>query len=72
MPVSLNIDANNMYLITAKETICIKDQESDFALVIYLFRKLTRRTAAFEMVKWGDNHENGRRGPGDGDNEQQG
>ena len=38
MPVSLNIDANNMYLIPAKETICIKDQESDFALVIYLFR----------------------------------
>ena len=38
MPVSLNIDANNMYLIPAKEKICIKDQESDFALVIYLFR----------------------------------
>ncbi|CAH3150560.1 unnamed protein product [Porites lobata] len=66
MPVSLNIDANNMNLIPAKETICIKDQESDFAL------KLTRRTAALEMVKWGDNHENGRRGPPDGDNEQRG
>ena len=38
MPVPLNIDAKNMYLIPAKEAICIKDQESDFALVLYLFR----------------------------------
>ena len=40
-----------MYLIPAKETICIKDQESDFALVIYLFRVSSDNNAAiFQRV----------------------
>ena len=51
MTVSLNIDANNMYLIPANEKICIKDQESDFALVIYLVRVSSDNNAAiFQRV----------------------
>ena len=50
MPVSLKIDAHNIYLIPANETICIKDQESDFALVIYLFRVSSDNATIFQRV----------------------
>ena len=50
MPVPLNIDAKNMYLIPAKEAICIKDQESDCFGEIYLFRVSSDNNAIFQRV----------------------